>query len=88
MKFWFGEGKPQPSFDEVVAGDYSVCGIPITGNMMDPTFSQRLQEHVDTLKVYCKPLHVGASPQQRDAGARPAGDGAAARSEDLISGGA
>ena len=65
MKFWFGDGKPQPTFDDVVPNDYSVCGIPITGNMMDPTFSQRLQEHVDLLKVYCKPLHVGASPQQQ-----------------------
>lgn len=65
MKFWFGDGKPQPTFDEVVPNEYSVCGIPITGNMMDPTFAQRLQEHVDLLKVYCKPLHVGASPVQQ-----------------------
>jgi uncharacterized GH25 family protein len=65
MKFWFGDGKPQPSFEEVVPNDYTICGIPITGNMNDPKFTQRLQEHVDLLKVYCKPLHVGPSPQQQ-----------------------
>ena len=46
MKFWFGEGKPPPEFDELVAGDYSVCAIPITGDLNDPKFQQRLQEHM------------------------------------------
>jgi uncharacterized GH25 family protein len=65
VKFWFGEGKPMPVFDKVVAADYSVCGIPVTGNLMDPTFGQRLQEHVDTLRVYCKPVTVAPSPQKQ-----------------------
>jgi uncharacterized GH25 family protein len=63
MKFWFGPGKPMPTFDDLVAGDYSVCGLPITGNMLDPTFGQRLQEHVDLLRVYCKPVKVAPTPQ-------------------------
>ena len=45
MKFWFGEGKPPAEFDELVAGDYSVCTIPITGDLSDSTFQQRLQAH-------------------------------------------
>jgi uncharacterized GH25 family protein len=65
VKFWFGEGKPMPVFDKIVAADYSVCGIPVTGNLMDPTFGQRLQEHVDTLRVYCKPVTVASSPQKQ-----------------------
>jgi uncharacterized GH25 family protein len=65
MKFWFGTGKPMPEFDQIVPADYSVCGIPITGNMMDPTFQQRLQEHVDLLRVYCKPAHIAASPDKQ-----------------------
>jgi hypothetical protein len=65
MKFWFGDGKPMPSFDQIVAGDYTACGVPITGNMMDSTFQQRLQEHIDLLTVVCKPVKVAASPQQQ-----------------------
>lgn len=65
MKFWFGEGKPAPAFDELVAGDYSACTIPITGELSDPKFAQRLQEHLDSLKVYCKPLKLAPSPQQQ-----------------------
>jgi uncharacterized GH25 family protein len=65
MKFWFGDGKPMPSFDQIVAGDYTACGVPITGNMMDSTFQQRLQEHIDLLTVVCKPVKVTASPQQQ-----------------------
>jgi uncharacterized GH25 family protein len=65
MKFWFGDGKPMPTFDQIVAGDYTACGVPITGNMMDPTFAQRLQDNVDILRVYCKPLTVASSPQKQ-----------------------
>ncbi|MEO8705200.1 MAG: carboxypeptidase regulatory-like domain-containing protein [Kofleriaceae bacterium] len=62
MKFWFGEGKPAPEFEEVVPGDYSVCTIPITGNMMDPAFQQKLQANMQLLKVYCKQVKVLAAP--------------------------
>jgi hypothetical protein len=65
MKFWFGEGKPAPVFDELVAGEYSVCTIPITGSMTDPQLMQRIQENVETLKVYCKRVRVTASPLQQ-----------------------
>jgi hypothetical protein len=65
MKFWFGEGKPLPEFEELVAGDYSVCTIPITGDLSDATFQQRIQEHMDALKVYCKQVKLAASPQKQ-----------------------
>ena len=65
MKFWLGEGKPLPEFDELVAAGYSVCTIPITGDLNDSTFAQRLQEHTDVLKVYCKKIALAASPQKQ-----------------------
>ncbi|HEX5060756.1 MAG TPA: carboxypeptidase regulatory-like domain-containing protein [Kofleriaceae bacterium] len=65
MKFWLGEGKPVPEFDELVAGDYSVCTIPITGDLNDSQFQARIQEHMDVLKVYCKKVPLAASPQKQ-----------------------
>jgi hypothetical protein len=65
MKFWFGEGKPQPEFTELVPGDYSVCSVPITGDLNDPTFAQRLQEHSKELKVYCKQAKVTPTPKKQ-----------------------
>ena len=60
MRFWFG--KVDPSFDELSAGAYSVCVIPITGNMQDPTFMQRVQAAVNDLAVYCLPTTIADSP--------------------------
>lgn len=62
MKFWFGADKPPASFDELVPGEYSVCSIPITGDMSDPKFGSRIQENVATLKVYCRVTKLAASP--------------------------
>jgi uncharacterized GH25 family protein len=62
MKFWFGADKPDPDFDQLVAGDYSVCSVPITGNMSDPQFMMRIQENAQALKVYCKQTKITASP--------------------------
>lgn len=65
MKFWFGDGKPVPEFEELVAGDYSVCTIPIAGDLNDTTFQQRLQEHMTSLAVYCKQTKVTPSPTKQ-----------------------
>ena len=65
MKFWWGAGKPLPEFDELVAGEYSICTVPITGDLSDGTFAARLNEHKDTLKVYCKGVRVTPSPQKQ-----------------------
>jgi hypothetical protein len=65
MKFWLGEGKPLPEFDELVPGGYSVCTIPITGDLNDTTFQQRLQQNTDILAVYCKQAKVAPSPTKQ-----------------------
>jgi len=65
MKFWFGEGKPMPEFDELVPGDYSACSVPVTGSLSDPTVQQRIQEHMDLLKVYCVQVKVTPSPDKQ-----------------------
>jgi hypothetical protein len=61
-KFWLGTGKPVPEFPELAAGDYSICALPITGDMSDMQFQHRLQENMQLLKVYCKAAHVTPSP--------------------------
>jgi uncharacterized GH25 family protein len=61
-KFWLGADKPAPDFPELVAGAYSLCALPITGDLNDTQFSQRLQENLQLLKVYCKAVRVTASP--------------------------
>ncbi len=65
MKFWKGPTKPLPTFDELVPGDYSVCTIPITGDLNDVTFQQRLQLNLDKLAVYCKQANVAPSPAKQ-----------------------
>jgi hypothetical protein len=65
MKFWLGKAMPMPEFDELVAGDYSVCSIPITGDLSDPKFQGRLQENIATLKVYCKAVKLTAAPAKQ-----------------------
>ncbi len=63
MKFWFGSTPVE--FDKLVPGDYSACSVPITGNLSDSTFQQRLQEHMDALKVYCKQVKILAAPDKQ-----------------------
>lgn len=67
MKFWFGADKPPPLFGELEPGAYSICSIPITGDMNDQTFMQRIQENVPTLRVYCTPVTVKPQPAKQRA---------------------
>ena len=62
MKFWLGKAASMPVFDALIAGDYSVCSVPITGDLSDTTFQQRLQQNMSVLKVYCQPVKVADSP--------------------------
>ncbi len=62
MKFWLGGPMPMPKFEELVAGSYSACVIPITGSMQDPQLMQRIQQNIATLKVYCKPVTIKPAP--------------------------
>ncbi len=61
--FWLGAGKPPVVFDELLPGSYSVCTIPLTGNLQDPSFQQKVQQHLEALKVYCKLVTVTPTPQ-------------------------
>lgn len=65
MKFWLGKTIPFPVFDELTAGNYSICSVPITGDMSDSTFMMRLQENVDNIKVFCKQVVVAAAPAKQ-----------------------
>jgi len=63
MGFRFGTS--YPTFHKVRAGAVSICTIPLTGNMQDPSFMQRLNEHGDELDVYCMQKTLSASPAQQ-----------------------
>lgn len=63
MKFWFGTAPA--AFDSLVPGDYSACSIPLTGNMQDATFMQRVMENANLLKVYCTAVKVAAAPAKQ-----------------------
>ena len=63
MKFWLGKNLPFPDFTELVAGTYSACTIPITGDLSDPKFQGRLQASSEKLKVYCKQIALKESPK-------------------------
>ena len=62
MKIWLGGAMPMPTYDELMPNDYTVCSIPITGNLQDPKFQQRIQENMENIKVYCKTVHVAPAP--------------------------
>lgn len=65
MEFWFGGAAPMPVFKELVAGSYSVCSIPITGNLQEPAFQQRLQRNMEALKVYCRAVRITEAPAEQ-----------------------
>jgi protocatechuate 3,4-dioxygenase beta subunit len=65
MKIWLGGTFDPPEFDELMAGEYSVCTIPITGNIADPALQQQLQSNMALLKVYCKQVRVPAAPNSQ-----------------------
>jgi len=53
-------------FKDLEPAEYTLCVIPINGNMNDPAFTQRLRKHAAThLKVYCSPMPVAATPVEQ-----------------------
>jgi hypothetical protein len=59
MKTW----PIQPvEFDQLLPMTYSVCGLPLTGNVLNAQFQQRLQENMQLLKVYCQPVTMSGQP--------------------------
>jgi len=53
------------SFLKVTPGNYSVCVIPINGDMNDPDFAQKLQRNVETLEVHCQQTEIAESPENQ-----------------------
>lgn len=49
----------------LVAGDYSVCGFPITGDPNDSRFLEQLHAKMIGMRVYCSPVLVRSSPAQQ-----------------------
>ncbi|MBW1871202.1 MAG: hypothetical protein JRJ19_04005, partial [Deltaproteobacteria bacterium] len=49
----------------IAPGEYSLCVIPINGDMNDPAFLQRLQKSAEHLKVYCSLKIVEPEPKQQ-----------------------
>ncbi|HEV7555707.1 MAG TPA: carboxypeptidase regulatory-like domain-containing protein, partial [Kofleriaceae bacterium] len=62
LKTWLGPVFPNPEFDEIVPDSYSLCTVPFTGNLADPTVQQRIGQNLSALKVYCKAITVTPSP--------------------------
>lgn len=63
MQFWFGGGFPK--FAKLVPTNYTVCTIPIAGNIADQATMQKINEHAGELDVYCQAVVVAASPKQQ-----------------------
>lgn len=64
MEFTSDEMGPA-SFKKVTPGLYSVCVIPINGDMNDPVFGQKLQRNAATLAVHCLQSEVLESPEKQ-----------------------
>jgi hypothetical protein len=64
VQIWFG-GPEFPTYDKQVPGAYTLCVLPINGNLSDPQFEQRLQDHMEALLVYCQPAQIKASPDKQ-----------------------
>ncbi len=62
-KMTFAMGSAPATFEKMQPGNYSVCVIPINGDMSDPTFQQRLQRNVDELAVHCQQVQIKESPE-------------------------
>jgi hypothetical protein len=52
-------------FQNVPAARYSLCVIPIYGDMSDPAFAEKLQNNADNIPVYCQPIAVAETPDEQ-----------------------
>ena len=58
-------GSPPAKFEKKLAGPYTLCTLPINGNMGDMQFQQRLRDHMESLAVYCKALTITDAPTEQ-----------------------
>jgi protocatechuate 3,4-dioxygenase beta subunit len=61
--FWMPGRKA--SFSKVVPDEYTLCIIPLSGDMSDPAFLQKLQKHANMLAVHCSPQTIAGSPSEQ-----------------------
>ncbi|RMH38194.1 MAG: hypothetical protein D6689_19905 [Deltaproteobacteria bacterium] len=61
----FATGGREVVFRQMRPGDYSVCAIPIAGDLNDPNVAARIQQVVDQLPVYCKSFAIADGPDQQ-----------------------
>lgn len=61
----FASPGTETRFAEQPPGPRTLCAIPITGDMSDPKFLQRLQEEALHLEVTCAPLEIAPSPAEQ-----------------------
>ena len=64
-KMAFAMGTGEAKFPKITAGAYSICTLPIEGDMADAKFRQRLQEHAAKLKVYCQRYTAPETPLEQ-----------------------
>jgi protocatechuate 3,4-dioxygenase beta subunit len=60
VDFWLGVD--DVVYKELVAGAYTVCVLPINGDIADQQFQVRLREHLDDLAVVCQAKELAAAP--------------------------
>ena len=58
-------GTSPVTFKQVIADQYSLCAIPINGDLRDVSFTTRLQEQAEQLKVYCQVEVIPESPKEQ-----------------------
>ena len=59
------DGDKHLEFGDLAPGNYSVCVLPIGGELKDPSVRRRINDHVEELAVYCDPVAVSAQRRQR-----------------------
>lgn len=64
VEFWFG-GAPPPAFKALSPGSYTVCAMPITGQIRDSKLMERIWENLKVLSVQCKPVKLAAAPLEQ-----------------------
>ncbi len=65
VQMTFAQAGKNAAFSKLRPGEHTICAIPIGGDLTDPTFMKRLQEHRMDLAVYCSKLDIAGSPKSQ-----------------------
>lgn len=61
----FAMGTTPVAFKDLPAAAYSVCTVPLPGDLSDPQTLMRMNEHAAEMAVYCAPVTVAAAPAKQ-----------------------